>query len=82
MYRSGAMTCTGQRNNTPHRTQDTEHIEETLSNTASISGAGRPAAHSFGRECAAGLFSFKSVFVAHTGSVPGGNKNSDRMILK
>ena len=37
-------------------------IEETLSNTASISGAGRPAAHSFGRECAAGLFSFKSVF--------------------
>ena len=42
--------------NTEHRTPNTEHIEETLSNTASISGAWRPAANSFRRECAAGLF--------------------------
>ena len=42
--------------------QTADIIEETLSSAVDLSGAGRPAAHSFGRECAAGLFSFKSVF--------------------
>ena len=44
------------------RQQTADIIEETLSSAVDSSGAGRPAAHSFGRECAAGLFSFKSVF--------------------
>ncbi|MBQ8385638.1 MAG: hypothetical protein IJX45_10425 [Spirochaetaceae bacterium] len=56
------------------RQQTAEIIEETLSNTASISGAWRPAAHSFGREFFAGLFRLNRFFVAHPGSVPGGNK--------